>query len=336
MKRTIKLICITFLIAFCAVAAQDNKEKSDFHSKLEKISGKVESIKIKTDKEEVEFTDKEAIKLFKLMKSSKLFHHSGNKLFLTSEDFDHKDAVINIFKGKGKHNFNWITSELDTSGSETKVEIKVDKNGDEISVTEKTTEDGKEKTKTYKGKEAEEFLKKHNKHKKMSFYIVDDENHKSFSDEDINIFITKELDSDEFLIDSLKEKIEIKIDGDEVIIKEYKDKNGETVEKIYKGKEAEEFLKKHGHTDSDIFILNRDDKCCSNEDIMLEIKIDDDGEKILEIKTIKDGKESIEIFKGEAADKYLEENHKGNKKFIKINLQDKGKHKRVIKTRIKK
>lgn len=345
-KFTILMMIFSLLI----ITAQEEKSKKESQSKIAKLKGKIESIKIKTDKEEIELTGEEASEFFKIMKKFHVIKKHGKELFITSEDFDDHD--IQIFKNKGKENFMWVTSDCDEEGTEKKVEIKVKKDGDGLEVTESTIVDGKETVKTYKGKEAEHFLQKNKTHNKH--FIISSKGHrikKEFIDDDednVHVFISKGkidknkilIELDEDCLDSLHKEIKIEIDGDDdenIIIKEKMLKDGKWHIKTFKGDEAKKMLKKHSHKHHSVHFFDHHGKCCEGkENILLNIEIDDNGEKILEVKTLKDGEENVQIFKGEAAEKYLKEHSDGHKDMITIHLdKSKCKKEKKIKKKLK-
>ncbi len=198
--------------------------KKELNNKLNKINGKVEKISIQTDKGTVNFTGKEAEEILKKLKKK------GNKFVLTVDDgsFFDDDNLFEIKSGK--------------NGIKESVKVKEINGRKEITI--KTTKDGKTTVKILRGKKAEEYLDKKNKNSKRLTWIGKD-------GKNVKIKVGK------FKVDTndkdVEKTIEVKIkDGKkEITVTTIRDGNKSV--KIYKGKEADEFLKNH-EDDDDITI----------------------------------------------------------------------------------
>ena len=119
------------------------------------------------------------------------------------------------------------------------------------------------------------------------------------------------------------------MDGEKVVVIK-KNVDGKEIIEEYKGEEAEKFMQEHGEKhhmkfiseDGDVHvIINGDDdkliwesEDCDDsirKEINVEVK---DGVKEVTVTTNKDGKEEVEVYKGEEAEKFLEEMDHGNEK----------------------
>jgi len=225
-------------------------------NKLDKVKGNVEKITIKTDKGTFIFEGKEAKDLFKKMESSKA------KSFRFFGSGDDSDAHVFIIKlSKIDKDFSFFSDEIKDGN---KVEIKIDnKDGDKIVTVTTIDKDGEEKTETYKGKEADEFLKE-NGSKKFNLRWLDED------DKDGNVFFLLKSDNDNSDDDcdimmwsagdsakSFSFRTDTDGKGMEKIIKATEDngeksvtvktidKDGKEKTETFKGKDAEEYLKKN-------------------------------------------------------------------------------------------
>ncbi len=207
------------------------------------------------------------------------------------------------------------------------IKEKLDKINDNVAKIVITTDEGDV---VFEGDEANTLLKrmKSNKIEKTITWISDDGENVSIDDGNVFVFKTDDnkhitkcfgsgkknmifISSDDSDIDGEKIiKIDIEIDStDEGESKKVtvitKDDKEEKVE-VYEGKEADEYLEKHGHKD-DLAIVLELDSDSGDEDIEKRIEVNvDDGNKKVTVTTIKNGKETIKTYEGDEAEKFLE------------------------------
>ena len=232
--------------------------------------------------------------------------------------------------------------------------------GDINSITISTTEGNV----TFEGEDAKELyekMKSRTLHKELKFISEDGDAHHFGGN---NVMVLKSKDGKKRIMKhkgkanklmmfmSDDDDIDI-IDGKKIIKVEVDDENGEkeiTVttnedgeEKVetYKGKEADEYMDKmkdeHSITididsdsDEDLIWIHEKDFDTKNIEKKIDVKIED-GVKKVTIKTTKDGKETVEVYEGDEADKFLDGMH--NEKhnvIIKKHMKDGKKYKKVI------
>ena len=108
--------------------------------------------------------------------------------------------------------------------------------------------------------------------------------------------------------------------------------NGKKEVKTYTGKEADEFLKNMEKENDVLIDIDEDfdgnktsnmvwienDGDSTNIEKKVEVKVED-GNKKVTVRTIKNGKESVKVYEGDEADKYLDNSKDGfhHKKRIK-------------------
>jgi len=234
MKKQINILL--FLILFSSSFFAQN-----LNQKIKNIKGKVETITIKTDDGEYNFSGDEAKKLFKKIKGIKKLIH------IDEFDSDVDSDLIWFEKDDDGEIEIMMTKEcsIETEDGVT-VKLEVEKNGDEVFVSEYITENGESKINKYEGDEAKEVLGRNKKQYRLSIGCETDST-KVFS-------INKEFfDTDENLI---KMEIDIEEENGVKTLKVITKKNGEEETKIYTGDEAEEFLAKH---DSDYLKIKKFD-----------------------------------------------------------------------------
>jgi len=197
---------------------------------------------------------------------------------------------------------------------------------------------------TFEGDEAQELFE-HIKIDSNNFFKIAVEN--DSDSEDGNMFIVK-IDSDTIdksnsgkklvwvsesmggnLEAKVEKKIKVKIENGKKTITVTTTKNGKESVKIFKGKEADKFLKKHNGKNFDIQIMQKgkhgktfffdnqknnkghkfwvqsgDDANSINKNVEVEKK---DG-KLKVTVTTTDGKKTVKVYEGEEAEKYLDKN----------------------------
>ena len=228
-----------------------------------------------------------------------------------------------------------------------------------------TTSEGDVKFEGKDVKELYEKMKSRTLHKELKFISEDGDVHHLDGD---NVMVFKSKDGKTRKIKhqgkankvmmSLNDEDDIDIiDGKKIIKVEVDNENGEkeiTVttnedgeEKVetYKGKEADEYLEKmedeHSininidsdsdfDSDGDNVWIHSEDFDTKNIEKKIDVKIED-GVKKVTIKTTKDGKETVEVYEGDEADKFLDgmDNEK-HKVIVKKHMKDGEKHKKVI------
>ncbi len=132
-------------------------------------------------------------------------------------------------------------------------------------------------------------------------------------------------DDDDFEFDGDKKIVKIKVEQDSSInngektVTETTIENGKKEVKTYKGKEADEFLKKMkkdndlsididedvdgNNTSNMMWIENDGDSTNIETEVKVKVK---DGNKKVTVTTTKNGKETVKIYEGDDADKYLD------------------------------
>ncbi len=206
-----------------------------------------------------------------------------------------------------------------------------------------TTEDGET---TFEGQAAKEMLKRIKRESKREMkveFIGDDDSDgenvyviKVDYDEDGEHHLGKDLvwvteSDDDSLNASTKMKINVEVENGEKEVTVTTTKDGKEYVKTYKGKEADEFLKKHNGKNFNIqmmgkgkhgntFFFNKknnkkghklwiqsdDDSDGINKNVEVEKK---DGKLKVTVTTTKNGEEDVKVYEGEDAEKYLEENN---------------------------
>lgn len=281
LKGKIALLSNNFFITVLAVLliaatsfAQDKKE-----NKLDKVKGNVEKITIQTDKGTVTFEGKDARDLFKKMKATGM---QKIRIFKPGDGSD--EDVFYISPDKMDKDFSFFGNEIKDGK---KIEIKVENKNGEKEITVTTTEkDGKSTTETYKGKDAEKYLKKHG-HKNFDLKWLGKDGKKGdvffFRKGDDSLGIDAHIkrwipaDSADRIImfedgDDMGINKTIKVtdtDGTKTVTVKTTDENGKVKTETYKGKEAEEYLKKN---DIKVKIKAGDDKTEKVKEIIIRKK----------------------------------------------------------------
>lgn len=235
----INTIIFFILIATCSVFGQTEKPLKE---KLEKVTGKVEKITVKTDKGSFIFEGAEAEKLLKRMQQ--VSHKVKVKLF--SDDAENlsvgKGTKIIVFNDEDadidSDNINvWVEKLEDDDEHKKDVDVEV-KNGKKF-LTVTTNENGKKKIKVYTGKDADKYLKE-NKDKDVHHLKLD-----KIKKGQKLIWVEKEEDSEDNDVgEKIEKKIKVEDKNGVKTITVTTTENGKSRVKTYSGKDAEEFLDK--------------------------------------------------------------------------------------------
>lgn len=246
-------IIISILLGLSTIylSAQDNKSIKD---KIDNLKGEPKLITIETGSDKVVLKEEEAKELLKMLKAKKQFVFEKEFSF-SPDSMDKKMFVIR----KGKYppkDFFWI----DESEKDDNKNIEVEKKDGKTTVTITTNDKGEEKVEVLTGKEAEEFLEQEKQTQKIKIrrpfpprmnnrcgcccmnreddIILFGENEplEFFSDDDVLI-----LGDDE---DKNFMKVIVKEENGEKVITVESVENGKKKTEIFKGKEAEQYLKK--------------------------------------------------------------------------------------------
>lgn len=321
------LILISFLFTLTILA----QEKDTWKEKIKNLKGDITKIVVQTNDGVVTLTGEEAEEAFKNLK--------GNSFVFYSDDdvvhFDGKNHSAvwqyvvdgdedNVFSIKEKDGYHliWITEELEGEDWDTK-EIEVDVEDGKKKITITTTKDGKETVEVLEGEEADEYLDKHNKAKgKIGVYSSGKNFSKYFDKNSKNVWVYETLDDKEG--DEKNVKVEIKDGKKTVTITTTKD--GKESTEVLEGREADEYLEKHSEKSNDVKFYTsgnytikklgkkghnvwlhkvHEDDNGEEKKVKVEIK---DGKKTVTVTTNQDGEEKVEVFEGDKAEKYLEEN----------------------------
>jgi hypothetical protein len=306
--KNIKLTIILLLAGIISINAQSDETKA----KLKSIDATVTKITIETEDGNVEIVGDDAVALFKKMKSQKKY-------------------MVKTM-GHGKHG-EFMFFNDGTNQKNMDVEIEIDNTDGEQVVIVKKNVDGKETIKKHRGEEAEKFISEHSKNGNDGIIIVK-------MDDNIDWI----SNGDE---DCLTKKINVEIENGERTITVTTTENGEESVEVYSGKDADNFLKNNSNSDKKIIFISEDDEESTvrmivdsdnlqwisengndniNENVNIEIN---DGVKKVTVTTIKDGKETVKIYEGDKAEKFLEE--QDNMKKMKIFISDEGDSVKVMK-----
>ena len=231
--KSLTISLILFFLAANFISGQDNKSTKD---KLDKIKGDVSKIVITSNSGDVVFEGEEAQQLFKKIKSTKLhwISEGDDDIDIDGENviiFKSEDGEKHIIKHKGHGNKMMMFMNDDDKDHKIITVDLEDENG-EKTLTVTTTENGEEKVETFKGKEADEQIEKMNKEGAVHIEIISDD------DGDTKNVWVGDMHGD------VEKKVEVKIENDEKVVTVTTKENGEEKVKIYKGKEAEEYLEK--------------------------------------------------------------------------------------------
>jgi len=184
--------------------------------------------------------------------------------------------------------------------------------GDINSITIATTEGNV----TFEGEEARKLFKKMKSktlHKKLKF-ISENGGGLNFEDDDIDVLVFKNSNSMKLTDDGKQVTINVEEENGETKVTVTTKEDGEETVKTYEGKEAKKFLK--DNNDKHNMIIDKDDAMreiriySGTDSTMTEKDIDVkiiDGVKTVTVITIKDGDKNVKIYKGERAEKYIEE-----------------------------
>ena len=216
------------------------------------------------------------------------------------------------------------------------VEIEVDDSDGENVIVVKKTVDGKEIVEEYKGEGAEKFLKEHSK-----------------DGADDALQIVMEMDDDDFSWvsnddkDCLTKKINVEIKNGEKTITVTTNKNGNEVVKIYTGDEADEFLKENSNGGKKMMFISEtggestvhmtidsdnlnwvSENCSDNVNKNVNVEINDGITKVT-VTTTEGGEETVEVYEGDEAEKYLEE--QDNMKRMNVFISEDGDSLKIMK-----
>jgi hypothetical protein len=173
----------------------------------------------------------------------------------------------------------------------------------------------------WKSEDGEEKIIKHKgKGHKMMMFMDDDDN-------------IEMIDGKKII------KINVEDENGEKTVTSTTIENGEKKVETFKGKEADEYLKKM-EKDKEMIIdieFDSDDDFnwvsvnsdSTNIEKKVEVKLED-GKKIVTVTTIKNGEEKVEVFEGDEADKFLKSEKDGYKVKIKEKNTDGKKMKKII------
>jgi len=267
------IIALLFFLPQFVMNAQT--EKSELNKKIKNIKGEVEKITIIADGEEHTFSDDEAKKLFKKLKTFKNKEvlvkvlegkqGSGNVWFSDGEGDIDVMAFINE-----EHEFEF-EEELE-DGQKVKKEIKVEIEDGEKKVEVITTKEGKETKEVFEGEEAEEFLKKSKSNKHFNIEIYDDKDLEWVSEGDANIIFLSEETEDE---GEVEKKVEVEVEDGVKKVTVTTTKDGKEEVKTYEGDEAEKYFKKKNKKKSHGYKIFKS----NGNDDLIEIIIKKDGTK---------------------------------------------------------
>lgn len=220
-----------------------------------------------------------------------------------------------------------------------------------------TTDDGDV---VFEGKDAEEIFKRVQK-KNILTWISEDDDDFTFSADCENVMVFKSKDGEEHIIKSvdgeekilifkgddfddidilednklLKIKVEVdSVDGEDTKVTVTTIEDGDEKVEVYEGEDADKYLKKmkkdeDGNftiklgvdVDSDgehVWVHKNKGKLNIKKDVKVEII---DGKKKITVTTTENGEEKVEVFEGEEADKFLE-NEQGHKKHKKVIIKE--------------
>lgn len=234
---------LTLILLGTSVVLIQAQEKKSIKDKLEEIKGEAKSITIETSEGKYNFKGDEARDLMKIIKQKRMFEFEKQiSMFPDSDDTD----IFVLHRGNmPKPNMFWFQSDLEDDGNK---EIKVEKNDGKTTVTVITKVDGKEETKVLTGDEAEKYLEKENKLIKIKKHEKPIMLGNGCCCCKPQRFNWDNLD-DEFPPEDVFEKREFKKvtvnedDGVKIVVVETTE-NGRKKVETFKGKEAEEYLKK--------------------------------------------------------------------------------------------
>ena len=133
--------------------------------------------------------------------------------------------------------------------------------------------------------------------------------------------------------------MEVNEDNGEKTVTVKTKENGEEKVETYKGKEAEEYLKKMEKDNEMIIDVEFDsdedfnwvssDSDSNQIEKRVEVKIED-GKKKVTVTTTKNGEDKVEVFEGDEADKFLKSEKDGHKVILKEKMLDGKKYKKII------
>lgn len=176
-------------------------------------------------------------------------------------------------------------------GVEKKIDVKIEDG--EKKVTIKTTVDGNENVEVLEGEEAEKWLKENEAQKFDMIFVSGDD------DCDQKFIVKKHGDMVWTMDDSIHMNIQIEDENGEMkITVTTVDENGDKVEKVYEGEEAEKYLEEHGEKGEhgEKIIIMNSDKTGKKKEKVYKIKIDneDSPKKVKKIKIRKMNKDEKE------------------------------------------
>ncbi len=241
-KTVLKLFFAVAIFSIFASITFGQNKKDDA---LDKVKGNVQKITIQTDEGIVTYEGGEAQALFDRLKTSA------------------KISRIRMFSPDNMRNHFKFFSEDMKDGKREKIKV-VNKDGEKVVTVTITDKDGKEKTETYKGKEADKYLEKHEPKNFKTFSWSDKnsgngnvyfirKNDKDSSDEDSDISVWSSNDSTKGMCFFMDNEVNgpkkiIKVsdeNGSKIVTVTTTDKDGNEKTETYKGKGAEEYLKKN-------------------------------------------------------------------------------------------
>lgn len=232
------------------------------------------------------------------------------------------------------------------------VNEKIDNIKGDISKIVITTDEGDV---VFEGKDAKKLFKKMKKTNVVT-WVSEDDNDFTFSADGKNVMVFKSDDGEEHIIksngeeekiiifkgndihdiDMLEDKKLLKINVEVDSVDENKKVTITTIEdgdekvEVYEGEEADEYLKKMKkdnsftlelEVDSDddhVWVHKSKGESSIEKDVKVEIV---DGKKKVTVTTKENGEEKVEVFEGEEADEFLE-NEDGSKKHKKIIIKE--------------